>query len=409
METVGELPPGPSSQSSSLLDTQVSQSLAIEQIVSEAVKRVLKENEELLGNVDAAKILEMVGQQQLVQKVVGNLAPVQNLTDVQQNHSLQTQQAKMKAHKIYSIPAGVPAYTPTPLAVLKKSKPDGVKAENYVPSNNSILTNSTTSYEPSKVSFKYEETYKPCTSSTSSNPAKVDYQPSSRDADNIIRDQYTPASNLDCSVDYQPTNRELSSSEPSYSPMCTSKSGVKYSPSNITQLSSEPAYSPFQKSDTVQVSYTPSNVATPLSPEKYLAMLETEKEEIPNKEDKKNIKEKSSSTKRSSSSSHRHKESKSRTGRSDNDSSKSRNRGKDGKEKKHRDERKRSDKDKPKEHHSSSKRKDSSLPSASKSRSSVLESEESDSDVDEECYRIFQARIRDFFFQYAITYYKSDD
>ena len=102
--------------------------------MSEAVKRVLKENEQLLGNFDASKIMELVGQQKLVEKVVEHLTPSSNgilkdspkdpagdpLKDGSKDpgkNEVNSTYSKTKGHKTYTIPAGTPAYTPTPLAV----------------------------------------------------------------------------------------------------------------------------------------------------------------------------------------------------------------------------------------------------------------------------------------------------
>nr|CAG4649957.1 EOG090X01LQ [Sida crystallina] len=355
--SISQFLPGPSSQVAVSETSDDSKSSAIEQIISEAVKKLLRENEQLLENVDAAKIMEFVGQQTLVQKVVENLSPLQKMVNQHQNSV--TSQSKTKAHKIYSIPVGTPAYTPTPLAVLKKSKPTASKTESYVPSTFSKPSISV-SYEPtSKVSAKKEETYTPSINSTTA-PTLVDYTPSSRDSDNIIYDQYTPPSSTNCNYDYQPTNRELSSTEPSYSPSCTTKPVscvIDYSPSNISTLpGSEPTYSPAENGTTNKIEYTPSScnrtavkeISSPLSPEKYLAMLEVGKEE---KNDTVQDRNKRSSTDKrasssSSSSKHKHKdEDKNRMSKSDKDS-KSRHR--DKKDKRDQDDRKRKEKHKEK-------------------------------------------------------------
>ena len=405
--------PGPSSQSTVNSGGENSKSLAIEQIVSEAVKRVLKENGDLLGNVDAAKIMELVGQQKIVQKVVENMSPLQNTaTKPQDDCSSQNQSTKTKGHKVYSIPAGVPAYTPTPLAVLKKSKPSGSqKVENYVPSTSK--TSSSASYEPSKVTARQSEPYSPSVNPRTANITHYDYKPTVRNENNVIRDCYTPPSNTNCDVDYHPTNRELSSTEPSYSPSCTTPgSGIDYSPSSISMLKSEPTYSPAPKAGTIQVDYTPSSctVSTEgasdsmLSPERYLAMLEADKEDQPAT--------KETSAKRSSSSKSKHKDRerekerdrdrdrdknrekdrvKDKTRRSSRDEKDSKSRHRD-REKKERDDHRRREKER--EEEKSSKRKErSSDSSPSKSRVPAtypMEAEDSESDVDEECYRIFQ-------------------
>ena len=185
--------------------------LAIEQIVSEAVKRVLNENGQLLRNFDASKIMELVGQQKLVEKVVEHLAPPSSGSQLKSE--TEASNLKAKSHKVYTIPVGTPAYTPTPLAVLKRTKPVGSKDDNYVPSSSE--SKCTATYQPSKFKSSQVDEYSP---SPLDLAPDVNYTPSSRDLNNIINDQYTPLSNTLSDVDYQPTDKALSSTEPSYTP-----------------------------------------------------------------------------------------------------------------------------------------------------------------------------------------------
>nr|CAG4650757.1 EOG090X01LQ [Simocephalus serrulatus] len=423
--------PGPSQET-----REEEKSSAIEQIVSEAVKRVLKENGQLLENFDASKIMELVGQQKLVEKVVEHLAPATSPKKLEGNSS-----HRSKSHKIYNIPVGTPAYTPTPIAVLKKGIPTPSKVENYEPTNSSagrvapykpckvsssskseesytpssigsssthqsrvdnyVPTNSsntsTATYKPSKVVMKSEEGYTP---STLENTPDVNYTPSSRDSDNVISDRYTPPSSLNCDVDYQPTTREFSSVEPSYSPSCsTFESGmVDYSPSSISTLVAEPSYSPAPASSNVpmQVDYTPSSLAggqqQQLTPEKYLELFETGEGDEPvetneaaskkaksekDEERRKREKEKERERRRRKEKEREREKRKSGSSRSsDQDSQSKRSSNK---------------------HSSSSSSSKKSRSSESKSKSSESKSYknettemESDSDVDEECYRIFK-------------------
>merc|ERR1712071_618494 len=262
-----------------------------------------KENEQLLGNFDASKIMELVGQQKLVEKVVEHLTPSSNgilkdspkdpagdpLKDGSKDpgkNEVNSTYSKTKGHKTYTIPAGTPAYTPTPLAVLKRTKPVGSKDDGFIPSN-PVSKSTTATYKPSKPSKNNHKNrvdeYSP---SLSDLAPDINYTPSSRDSNNIIRDQYTPPSNYSNSninVDYQPTNKALSSIEPSYMPVgnCTE---VEYSPSSIGTLTTEPGYSPAPSSHQPQLAnYTPSSFTIkgdecedPISPETYLAMLEVE-------------------------------------------------------------------------------------------------------------------------------------
>ena len=419
-------------------------SSAIEQIVSEAVKRVLKENGQLLENFDASKIMELVGQQKLVEKVVEHLAPPVSPKKIEGNPRESSH--KSKSHKTYNIPVGTPAYTPTPIAVLKKGiaipskvenyeptksssgrvatyKPSSKVAskseetytpstlestsvpsrvDNYVPRNSS--TSSTIVYKPSKVISKTEEGYTP--PSTIENTPDVNYTPSSRDSDNIISDRYTPPSNLNCDVDYQPTTRELSSVEPSYSPSCsTFESGIAdYSPSSISTLSTEPSYSPAPTSSSVsfEVDYTPSSLtgSQQLTPEKYLELFEAAEEASDTESKKKHRKTKEEERKKREKEKERERERERR-----------RRKEKEREKEKKKSSRSSSDQDS-KAKHSSSKKSSSSSPRKSKSsdvksseskkseskshesKSSKNEVEmDSESDVDEECYRIFKVRL----------------
>jgi hypothetical protein len=428
--------PGPSQGSQ-----EGENSSSIEQIVSEAVKRVLKENGQLLENFDASKIMELVGQQKLVEKVVEHLAPPVSPKKVEGNPRESSH--KSKSHKSYNIPVGTPAYTPTPIAVLKKgittpskvenyepTKPSSgrvatykpsskvaakseetytpstlestsvpSRVDNYVPRNSS--TSSTATYKPSKVvSIKTEEGYTP--PSTLENTPDVNYTPSSRDSDNIISDRYTPPSNLNCDVDYQPTTRELSSVEPSYSPSCsTFESGIAdYSPSSISTLSTEPSYSPAPTSSSVsfEVDYTPSSLASgqQLTPEKYLELFEDAEEASESESKKKHRKTKEEERRKREKEKERERE-KERRRRKE----KEREREKEKKKSS----RSSSDQDS-KSKHSSNKKSGSSSSSPKKSKSSESKKSESkseesksskhdvemesDSDVDEECYRIFK-------------------
>lgn len=416
-------------------------SSAIEQIVSEAVKRVLKENGQLLENFDASKIMELVGQQKLVEKVVENLAPPSSPKKIDGNSKESSH--KSKNHKIYNIPVGTPAYTPTPIAVLKKTMTIPSKVENYEPSKSST-TGCVATYKPSsKVASKSEETYVPTALESTSIPSRVDnyvprnsstsstatykpskrvskseegytppstlenmpdvnYTPSSRDSDNIISDRYTPPSNLDCDVDYQPTTRELISVEPSYSPSCsTFESGIAdYSPSSISTLSTEPSYSPAPTSGSVslEVDYTPSSLTSSqqLTPEKYLELFEDGEQPSEAEEKKKHKSSKEEDRRKREKEKERERE------------RERRRRKEKEREREKKKSRSSSDQDS-KSKHSSSKKSSSSSPRKSKSsdvkssdsqksesksyesKSSKNEVEmESDSDVDEECYRIFK-------------------
>nr|CAG4643032.1 EOG090X01LQ [Ilyocryptus agilis] len=348
-------------------------SAAIEQIVSEAVKKVLKENGQLLENFDAVKIMELVGQQKLV---VEHLAVPPKKPEVIQKSS--------KGHKTYHIPTGTPAYTPTPLAVLEKSKPAVSRVENYVPVDN--IPRNVATYKPSKMTSNIIDGY--CPSGGSSTTPDVNYTPSSADMDAAISDRYTPSPNNSDGelADYKPTNKEFSSVEPSYSPSCsTTGHGVDYSPSSITSLSVEPTYSPAQGQNSFTANYTPSSLAScPLSPEKYLELLENDSDES---EKKKVIKEEQSSQKRS-----KEKDEKRR-----NEKEKSKRKKKD-KEKERSSSKSKSPKQSSSKSSSSSSRKDKSTESKSSSRESKStrkdkHSSDSDSDemdVHEECYRIFK-------------------
>lgn len=419
-------------------EAEDSKSLAIEQIVSEAVKRVLKENQDLLSNVDATKIMELVGQQKLVEKVVQNLPLATN--SGKQPVSVPNN-LKAKGHKLYTIPAGIPAYTPTPISVLKKTKPHGSKVESYVPARASSQAN--ISYEPSKVSSRVEESYK-----LPNTLPDVNYTPSCRDSDNVIwgkSQEYTPSMSSGCVVDYQPTSKALSSGEPSYSPAnCSGGSGVDYSPSSITTLMSEPTYSPVVSKKHLKVEYTPSSllgkeqVYSPLSPERYLAMLEnaeeTTKSDSSSKDSKDNNSSKRSIGRKAEDVKHSREDDKSkersriREKQRDKDREKEREkersrekerdrkrkdaRKEDEKRERNKDRRKDSEgEDSSKTKSSSSKRSDSkSSVSKEKSHSSKksapckassedfsdsmfsdsVAERDSDSDVDEECFRIFQ-------------------
>lgn len=412
--------------------------LAIEQIVSEAVKRVLKENGQLLESFDASKIMELVGQQKLVEKVVEHLAPVPSPKKPEGNSN-----PRSKSHKTYNIPVGIPAYTPTPISVLKKNMTPS-KVENYEPTKSSTVHNVATYKPSSKVIQKCEESYTPSTvenrsvkldnyeptnsssnliatynpsskvaqsseesytPSTLENTPDVNYTPSSRESNNITSDRYTPPSNLNCDVDYQPTNRELSSVEPSYSPSCSTESGiVDYSPSSISTLTSEPSYSPSPaNSVATDIAYTPSSLTSgqQLSPEKYLELFEAGDEEEVNDAHKKHKSDKDKEDKRK-----RDKE---------REKDRERRRRKEKEKEKEREKEKRrhgssrsSDSDsksKRSSKHSSSSSSKKSKSSSSKSSESKSESKsreskssknevemESDSDVDEECYRIFKVK-----------------
>lgn len=201
--------PGPSKVAPPV---ETDKALAIEQIVSEAVKRVLQENGQLLRNFDASQIMELVGQQKLVEKVVEHLNPPANESPTK-TETESSAHSKTKSHKVYTIPAGTPAYTPTPLAVLKRTKPIGSKDDNYVPSSSE--SKCTVTYQPSKFKNSRLDEYSP---SPLDMAPDVNYTPSSRDSNNIINDQYTPPSNTYSDVDYQPTDKALSSTEPSYTP-----------------------------------------------------------------------------------------------------------------------------------------------------------------------------------------------
>lgn len=422
--------PGPSQET-----REEEKSSAIEQIVSEAVKRVLKENGQLLENFDASKIMELVGQQKLVEKVVEHLAPATSPKKPEGNSS-----HRSKSHKIYNIPVGTPAYTPTPIAVLKKGISTPSKVENYEPTNSSagrvapykpckvsssskseesytpsslgsssthqsrvdnyVPTNSsntsTATYKPSKVVVKSEEGYTP---STLENTPDVNYTPSSRDSDNVISDRYTPPSSLNCDVDYQPTTREFSSVEPSYSPSCsTFESGmVDYSPSSISTLTTEPSYSPAPASNlSMQVDYTPSSLAggQQLTPEKYLELFETgegdettETIETASKkfksdkdeERRKREKEKERERRRRKEKEREREKRKSGSSRSSDQDSKSK-----------RSSNKHSSSSSSSKKSRSSDSKSSESKSESKSYKNETTEMESDSDVDEECYRIFK-------------------
>nr|CAG4641478.1 EOG090X01LQ [Eurycercus lamellatus] len=358
------------------------EAVAIDQIVSEAVKRVLKDSGHLLEGFDASKIMELVGQQKLVEKVVQGLAPEIKKPD--------SNKSAKGHHKTYTIPVGTPAYTPTPLAVLKKTKP--VKVENYVPADSS--NKSTTTYKPSRVTAK-PDTYTPSGLSTAPD---VNYTPSSRDSDNIINDRYTPPSSSDCDLaDYQPTSKEFNSMEPSYSPSCsTTVQGVDYSPSCITMLTAEPTYSPAQSHSTAEVvvaDYTPSS----LSPEKYLELFENgssgnTEASSPEKKAAKTESSSSSSRKRSKEDEEKRRKEKERLRRKEKEKEKSTSS---------------SSSSSSKTKHSSSKKSSSSSSSSSSKKSKYSETKSSsssskngkskieedpgsDSDVDEECYRIFQ-------------------
>lgn len=397
-------------------------SSTIEQIVSEAVCKVLRENGQLLENFDASKIMELVGQQKLVEKAVEQLNPVL------QKPEPTAPTSRNKNHKSYSIPEGTPAYTPTPIAVLKKkvhSVP--AKVENYVPTDSSGKKPPTViDYKPSKVSpvksiadtycpsgysTKPSVDYTPSIKGTSNaiddrytppttpadgslsskapvvvdyKPSKVspikstadsyfpsgysgkpdvDYTPSSRDANYLIDDRYTPPSiNSDTSLDpvsYEPTTCEFSSSEPTYSPSCLNAlpfedGQLDYSPSSITSLTSEPTYCPVPSSsqgEKQQPDYTPSKRDE----------LELTMEQLFDMPDETLPQPNASSN-----------------------SSSSRKRSKDKereKEKERRREKEKREKEK-KSKHSSSKK--SSKPSKRAESDSDL------SDVDEECYRIFK-------------------
>lgn len=416
-------------------------SLAIEQIVSEAVKRVLKENGQLLENFDASKIMELVGQQKLVEKVVEHLAPPSSPKKTDGNSKESSH--KSKSHKIYNIPVGTPAYTPTPIAVLKKSMTIPSKVENYEPSKPSTgcvatykpsskvaskseetyipsslestsvpsrvdnyvprnsSTSSTATYKPSKVVSRSEEGYTP--PSTLENMPDVNYTPSSRDSDNIISDRYTPPSNLDCDVDYQPTIRELVSVEPSYSPSCSTFESViaDYSPSSISTLSTEPSYSPAPTSSSLsfEVDYTPSSLTggQQLTPEKYLELFEdgeqaseaeAKKKQRSNKEEDRRKREKEKERERERrrrKEKEREREKKKSRSSSDQDSKSKQSSSK------------KSGSSSPRKSKSSDVKSSESIKSQSKSyesKSSKNEVEmESDSDVDEECYRIFKVSL----------------
>jgi len=351
---------GPSNEESCQVKSK-----AIEMMVSEAVKQVLKENSHLLENFDASKIMELVGKQNLVEKVVQGFAPEPTKCDA-------TSQ-KNKGSKSYNIPVGTPAYTPTPLAVLKSSKPSSSKDESYTPTDGSTKASHAT-YNPSKSTPK-QDVYTP---SGPKLPLDVNYTPSKRASDNITNDRYTPPSNLECDyADYQPTSKVFDILEASYSPSCDAPGvGVNYQPSTITSLVREPTYSPVQSVNQTSVEYTPSSINSfTMSPEKYLEDLF----ENPGENSEKNVPADSSSRKRS----------------------------KEDEEKKRKEKERLRQKEKKREREKTEKSSSSSKKSSSSSSSTRNESKSShkqdkvksktsrvdmdlDSDVDEECYRIFQ-------------------
>lgn len=394
--------PGPSKVAPT---AEAGKTQAIEQIVSEAVKRVLQENEQLLRNFDASKIMELVGQQKLLEKVVEHLAPVPNESQ-SKTETEASSHSKVKGHKLYTIPAGTPAYTPTPLAVLKRTKPVGSKNDNYVPSSSESKCIAT--YQPSKFISNRVDEYSP---SPSDLTPDVNYTPSSRDSNNIINDQYTPSSNTHSDIDYQPTDKALSSTEPSYTPSFSVSAEVAqienglqvdYSPSSITTLTKEPGYTPAPSSQPQQASYTPSSLCIlggeedPISPEKYLAMLESEIASTDSERLKPASKESSHSKdkRRSKEEDEKRRKEKERSRRKEKER---RDRKSDSSDKKRKEERSSS-----KSSESQHKCKSSSSKESSRSRSSSSHSKsksksdrshvnrELGSDVDEECYRIFQ-------------------
>nr|CAG4646056.1 EOG090X01LQ [Macrothrix elegans] len=381
---------------------------AIEQIVSEAVKRVLKENRQLLENFDASKVIELVGQQKLVEKVVESLAPPVVQSPKKPEATVNNQQHKSKGHKTYNIPVGTPAYTPTPISLLNKTKPTVSKVENYVPKTSSSC--STATYKPSKVLPKSdsEETYTP---SSTDSTSEIKYTPSSKTTDTpTSNDRYTPPSSSDCEFDYRPSTRELVSSEPSYSPSCSNldQRVIDYSPSTISSLTTEPSYTPAQTSNPIEVDYTPSSLGSShqLSPEKYLELFEADEPEPPKKpkSDQEDEEKKKKERERDKERERRRRREKEKKRQKEKEREKDREKGSSSKSSDSDSKSKRSgSSSNSSKHRSSSSSKKSkhsdSTPSKSKERYESKSSEatlhaltemDSESDVDEECYRIFK-------------------
>lgn len=336
------------------------------------MKRVLKENSGLLESFDASKILELVHQQQLVEKVVEGLVP--SPSDATKS-SVSSCSSKSKGHKSYTIPAGTPSYKPTPIEVLKKAKPTTSKVESYIPTDKSTKSTASSGlYQPSRV----QSTHKQDAFVPSGMVPEVSYFPSTKDSNNTHNDCYKPPSNLTYNiVNYEPTSKELSTTEPSYSPSCTGLiMDVDYSPSPALQV--EPTYSPVESSSQMEVDYQPSAIGScTLSPEKYLELFENTDEE-----GGKETKKEKCSRKSSKEEEEKRRKEKERLRRKEKE--------------------KRSSKSKSSNHkHSDDKSSSSSFKRSSKSKSSSSSSHEkskvkagldSDSDVDDECYRIFQVR-----------------
>nr|CAG4640649.1 EOG090X01LQ [Eulimnadia texana] len=294
-------------------------------------------------------------------------------------------------------------YSPT---VRVQSKTTAKNTDPYQPSASST-TYSNIDYKPnSQKSVDVNEQYMP---TKSDNLPSVDYTPSGNlnfpepgysptvtsdysPAVALNEPAYVPSGNLNfpepgysptvegtatSGVDYSPT-KALNTKEPAYTPSyggADNSFGICYMPSAKNFLQEEPTYSPASNSKTSgEVVYVPGSAGDPFSlePESYLAMLEGNAEEEENGDKTKKEDEKAKEKKRE-------KRSDKRSSSSSSSKSKSRDRERREKEKK-----------REREKEKSERREDDKKKRKREEKETTRKEESEESDVDEECYRIFK-------------------
>ncbi|KAK2718702.1 RNA exonuclease 1 homolog [Artemia franciscana] len=170
---------------------------SIEDLVSQAVKRVLSENDELIRSLDVRQFQQVI-QTTVKNSVVEKTAPFQSFSP---------------APRKYAIPPHVPAYNPTPIKLLEKAKTSGSAniADVYTVSDYSSDKYSSldSAYKPTSIKDEVEPKF-----SSDEDEESVE---KSKSVSGKIQETYGPAKDVKIQLNYQPS--KITPAQGSYAPI----------------------------------------------------------------------------------------------------------------------------------------------------------------------------------------------
>nr|CAG4651609.1 EOG090X01LQ [Triops cancriformis] len=233
--------------------------LALEQLVSEALQMVLSESKHLFDSLDTEQMKQLILQSQSLATTASSAVEkaVQSLTTPS---SSSTAKPKLTSSK-YALPPNAPKYTPTPIALLGKTKP----ISSHKPQLHSELTYIPTTVKPSPNPAPILAYTPTCVSKSTTNPNTRTSPPAfplpvTQDPKKVLETKSGP-NQYESSASHSRTSEDSASLEDSYIPPGLRRSSIDYIPSKGNSMP-EASYTPLVTKENAQIeaTYFPSNI-----------------------------------------------------------------------------------------------------------------------------------------------------